>query len=87
MAQGLLQAVVVEDIGQIGGWLVGELYFKILQVQGNDVLVEFGLKDPENKRPLAKQEPVWVSIGRSVECYNGRDEKAMYVAQHIRIHQ
>lgn len=83
ITRGLLQNVVVEDIDVISGWLIGELYFKVKEIQGNSVLIEFGIQDPKTKRIWDIQTEVWVPIGGTVRAENYSDQ-AFYVAQHVR---
>jgi hypothetical protein len=84
IANGLLQKVVVKDIGLISGWMVGELYLKVKEIHGDNVLVEVGVKDTETKRLLVKQVEVWLPLGSSTEFTNYTDQ-AFYVAQHVTI--
>ena len=83
IAKGVLKNVEVVDIGETTGWMVGELFFKVKEVRLDRVLVEFGVQDPETKRPLALQESVWVYVGGQAFCENN-GEAIFFAAQLIR---
>ena len=52
IAEGALRGTVVEDIGLIEGWLMGDLHFEIKEIRGASVLVEFGIRDLKTKKTV-----------------------------------
>lgn len=68
----------------VTGWLVGDLWIRIVAIQGDRVKLEVGLQHPETKKLLSIQWEGWTTLGQTTHFNNDPKEASFVCAQRVR---
>ena len=68
----------------VSGWLVGDLWIRIVAIQGRRVKLEIGLQHPKTKKLLARAWEGWTVLSQTTHLESKPEEVSFVCAQRVR---